>query len=496
MPLPAVDSRILDALIEGSLFLLDQRKEAAASGKYGAWKKYYFSRPAEFVNDCIFWDEGHGAAPYQERILAHLNTSGREAARGPHGLGKTALAAWAILHFALTRDGEDWKCVTTASAWRQLTRYLWPEIHKWARRLKWSVIGRPPFSPITELHQLSLDLNTGQAFAVASNNSDLIEGAHADHLLYVFDESKAIPDPTFDAAEGAFASGQCMALSISTPGEPIGRFYDIHRRALGYEDWAVDHVTLEECIASGQVKESWVDQRRRQWGENSAIYQNRVLGQFASSSEDSVIPLSWIEAANDRWYAFMETAEDKVKITKVGADIARSGDDKIVYANCQDDIVLSLERHSKQDTMVTTGQLANILKAHPGAYAVVDVLNMGSGVVDRLKELGYRVYPFNASEKSKKKDRAGIMGFINKRAEGWWRLREMLDPAYTPTLALPPDDLLTGDLTAPTWTTNSSGNIQVESKETIFDRLKRSTDDGDAVMMAYEPPPPRGQYLV
>jgi len=66
----------------------------------------------------------------------------------------------------------------------------------------------------------------------------LIEGAHAESLLYIFDESKSIAAPVFDAAEGAFAGpGEVFALAQSTPGEPSGRFYDIHARASGLEDW-------------------------------------------------------------------------------------------------------------------------------------------------------------------------------------------------------------------------------------------------------------------
>lgn len=66
----------------------------------------------------------------------------------------------------------------------------------------------------------------------------------------------------------------------------------------------------------------------------------------------------------------------------------------------------------------------------------------------------------------------------------WWHLREALDPAYEARLALPPDDLLVGDLTAPHWRVTSSGRIQVESKDDIKKHLGRSTDDGDAVMQA------------
>ena len=52
-------------------------------------------------------------------------------------------------------------------------------------------------------------------------------------------------------------------------------------------------------------------------------------------------------------------------------------------------------------------------------------------------------------------------------------------------LALPPDDKLTGDLTAPTWEPVSGGRIQVESKKKIKKTLGRSTDDGDTIVMAF-----------
>ena len=90
------------------------------------------------------WRVDEGPADYQIEVLELLEQGRRVSVRSPHGAGKTAVAAWAILCFALTHDGLDWKCLTTASAWRQLTKFLWPEVHKWIRRLNWGIIGRPP----------------------------------------------------------------------------------------------------------------------------------------------------------------------------------------------------------------------------------------------------------------------------------------------------------------------------------------------------------------
>ncbi len=436
-----------------------------------------------FAQECIVWAPGEGPTDYQLEILQQLPRRRRVSVRGPHGLGKTALASWAILWFALTREGEDWKIPCTASAWRQLTHFLFPELRKWVRRIRWEKLHRAPLEEGRELLQLALKLATGEAFAVASDTPALMEGAHADHLLYIFDEAKAIPSQTFDAAEGAFATGECYALAISTPGEPQGRFYQIQARKPGFDDWWTRWVTLPECIAAGLVSPEWATQRKAQWGEASAVYQNRVLGEFASSEESGLIPLSWVEAANERWLALQESGEWD-QFLRCGVDVARGGEDRTVIALRHGQAIKELRRFSRQDTMQTTGHVAGILTAH-GGMAVVDVIGIGAGVVDKLREDGRGVEAFNSSEATQHRDVSGELGFVNKRSAAWWYLRELLDPANGHGIALPPDDLLTGDLTAPHWRITSGGKVQVESKDEIRKRLGRSTDDGDAVVMAF-----------
>lgn len=398
----------------------------------------------------------------------------------------TALVAWLVHWFALTNDGiTDWKIPITASAWRQLTKYAMPEVHKWARRLNWSVIGRLPYNERLELTQQSLRLKTGEAFALASDNSTMIEGAHASKIFYIFDESKEIPVATWDSAEGAFSTGDTYWLSVSTPGEPVGRFYDIQARRPGYEDWFVRHVTLEESVEAGRMSRDWVASRRKQWGENSAVFQNRVLGEFASSEADGVIPLSWVEMANERWEEWNDSdPKPQLSFTCLGADIARSGEDKTVLALRYENVITELRVTTKEDTMQTTGRIKGVLDAH-GGKALVDVIGIGAGVVDRLREMKYSVIPFNASEHTDYKDSADELGFINCRSASWWHLRELLDPANEHNIALPPDDLLTGDLVSPHWKVTSGGKIQVEGKDEIKVRIGRSTDYGDAVVMAF-----------
>jgi hypothetical protein len=454
----------------------------------------YHDHPSLFARECIDWRDSPGLTDYQAEILDAVPREKRVAVRGPHGLGKTTLLAILVLWFVLTRDqaGYDWKVATTAGAWRQLERYLWPEIRKWAARIRWDVYGRTPLDPRTEMLTLNIKMANGQAFAVASDEPALIEGVHADSVLYVFDESKAIVEGTFDAAEGAFSGAggvvatiEALAVAVSTPGEPVGRFYDIHSRKPGLEDWWTRHVTLAEATAAGRVSAEWAKQRGLQWGTESAVYANRVLGEFHTSDTDGVIPLGWVEAANLRWTEWDEAGRPEQPAPhRVGVDVAREGSDKTVLAILTGTVITELRHYSQQPTTATTGVVVGVLNADPTMIAVVDVIGVGGGVVDQLREQKRHVDAFNASEGTLMMDRSKELKMLNTRSGAWWHLREMLDPAYGATLALPLSDSLTGDLTAPHWKVTSAGRIQIESKDDIRKRIGRSTDEGDAVVQA------------
>ena len=445
------------------------------------------------MRDCFLWKEGQGPTFYQEEILDDLITYKREAIRGPHGLGKTALASWVVLWYALTRDGDnkrDWKVACTASNWRQLSKYLFPEVQKWTRRLNWKKIGRPAFKKKVELLELSLKLRTGEVFCLASKQSDALEGVHADGVLYILDESKAIQDPIWDSVEGAFSTGneggtEVFALAISTPGPQIGRFFEIHSRKAGLEDWHVRHVTMDEAQAAGQMDPEWAKQRAAQWGEKSATYINKVLGEFAADDTTGVIPFSWLSMAQQRW----ENIEEFGQIETIGVDVAgatQASDWTVIAPMHENFVVGELEVHEEGNIDTVTMEIAGYVKGYldKGAKAVIDTIGIGTGVADRLSEQGYKVRRFIASQKTDAKDSSDKYGFFNKRSASWWRLREMLNPESGLEVALPPLDALTQELTAPTWSMQSGGRYRVEGKDALKKRLNRSTDHADAVIMA------------
>ena len=433
---------------------------------------------------------------YQEDILRAFVRTRRVAVRGPHGLGKSTTAAWAVL-WAMSVFPTDVKVVTTASVWRQLEHYLWPEIHKWARGARWDLLGMEVREG-KELLQLSLKIKDREAFAAASDNPSYIEGAHASVVFFIFDEAKAIPDPMWDAAEGAFSQAGvggrlAFALAISTPAEPSGRFYDIHSRKRGFEDWWTRHVTLEEAVRAGQISAEWAEQKRIQWGEESPAFQNRVLGEFSTHAENTVIPLSWIEAATERW---LEQQGVGVGKESIGVDVARFGEDRSAIVRMVGRTMTSLEYVGQRDAMEIAGRVAQM--ANKKTPIGVDSIGVGAGVVDRLREQGYNVIPINTATSTDMTDVSGELFFLNLRSAMWWMMRDGLDPTNPYPIAIIPDDELIGELVAPRWRLTSRGAIQIESKDEIRKRLKRSTDGADALGHALlaQMAPVLGQSLI
>lgn len=489
---------LLQQRVEALERLLAEQRRAKKSRASAA---DYYDDPLGFVDNCVKFPEPRrrgkspqklGLTSYQRDIIASIPVKKRVAVRGPRGLGKTALASLVVLWFACSRDAAaaDWKIVTTAGSWAQLTDFTWVEIRKWANCLDWEAIGRPPFSERTELMKTGLSLRHGIATAASPDLPARIEGAHADSLLFLFDESKIISAETFDAAEGAFSAAgedsdlEAFALAVSTPGSPSGRFAGFHKREPGLEDWHPIHVTLDQAVAAGRMSRAWAAQRAKLWGVNSALYQNHVLGEFCADDEDAVIPLAWAEAAQERWRLWeADGCPDQDGQHVIGVDVARSGADKSVAAFRQGDVITKLVTWAKADTMETTGRVKGFLEGDPMARALIDVIGIGAGVYDRCREQNLNADPFHAGKKTARKDKTGQFGFYNVRAAAWWSLRQQLEPPEA-MLAIPPDDELIGDLTALHYTYTSDGKIKVESKDDVKRRIGRSTDKGDAVMQA------------
>lgn len=196
-----------------------------------------------------------------------------------------------------------------------------------------------------------------------------------------------------------------------------------------------------------------------------------------------VIPTEWVKLAQKRW---MESERPKTPLTAVGIDPSRGGQDKTAiakrYDNWFDEVIAYPGVVAKDGPTVADLARQNIGDVNPN-YINVDVNGIGSSVFDSLRPMYQRVFPFNGAEKSDYRDKSGKLKMRNKRAEMYWRMRDALDPNSGDDLALPPDRELLADLCAAKYEVTTAG-VLIEEKEKIKERIGRSPDVGESVMMA------------
>ena len=214
-----------------------------------------------------------------------------------------------------------------------------------------------------------------------------------------------------------------------------------------------------------------------------------LYGDFQAGVGDSewaVIPSAWVETAMQRWE---ERTMDPKTVTSVGVDPSRGGRDSTV-------IVARTGWHFhtpwvyEGQEMDTGGKVAAKVLEQVGESPCpvhVDVIGIGASVVDHLTAMIYhRCIPVNVAAASENAtDWSGTLSFINKRAESWWRMRDLLNPANGHDVELPRSARLKAELCTPEYVVQANG-IKIESKTDIIRRLGRSTDMADALILCAE----------
>lgn len=194
-----------------------------------------------------------------------------------------------------------------------------------------------------------------------------------------------------------------------------------------------------------------------------------------------VIPGDWVRAAQKRW---RERGKPALACACLGVDVSRGGSAKTVIAKRYGNWVAPLKKFPGKATPDGPSVAAVVTSEYESGAAIhIDAIGVGTSPYDILNANGFRVTPVVASEKSNQADKSKKLKFRNLRAEMWWAMREALDPANGDEIALPEDQEMLADLCAPKWSLSTSG-ILIESKDDIFERIGRSTDCGDAVVMA------------
>lgn len=415
--------------------------------------------PVLFVRELL----GADPEPWQEKFLLLVRDNSNVSVRSGTGVGKTAALAWLILWFLLTRFPV--KIAVTAPSAPQLDSGLWAELKMWWGKL-----------PPTFRDQIEITSDTArlieapaESFCVARTASadrpEALQGLHSANMVFLIDEASGVPEAVFDAALGAMSTPGARTIMCSNPTRGSGYFFDSHNK--NQHLWATMQVGIAD---SSRVDQKLLTDLAKSRGENQ--YLIRCLGEFPDVDDDTLIPRSLVASAIGR-------DVDQLDYPIVwGLDVARKGDDRSALAIRQGNILRgSIKTWRNLDLMQLSGRIIDEYEQTPlnerPQEIFIDVIGLGAGVYDRLREQGYPVKGVNVSERPSNHPER----YTRLRDELWSKSKEWFEEM---DCCIPDDPELIAELVAPRADFDSSGRLTVESKKSLKKRGYPSPDKADA----------------
>lgn len=456
----------------------------------------------------------------QKEILHSLAKNRKTAAPGCHGWGKSYDAAVAICYWIDAHPLGEAIAVTTAPTAAQVKTILWKEVRKMH-----SDASLPGRTNLTEWY-VTVDGKYEQLVALGRKPSDYsptaFQGIHAHFVLVVFDEAGTIrgeteesPHSLWVSAESLMTNEDCRALALGNPDLPDSEFAEICKPGSG---WNTIHTSVFETpnltgepvpedVRVKLVSKTWVEDRRQKWapdwywnaegtmvlppkGETletalekaHPLWVSKVFGRFPKTSEArTLIPTEWIVRAQ-------RINLDPSGPNELGVDVGAGGDSSTI-AHRRGGVVRIIHEDHNPDTMVTLGHVIQNFRKVKASRAKIDYIGVGQGVVDRGKEQGFPFVGIKTSESAE-----DVKQFANYRAELWWSIRTLFERGE---IDLDPTDTRTAkEFASIKYFPNSSGQIQIESKEKAKARGVGSPNRAEAILMSFaEETGPQGGVL-
>lgn len=409
-----------------------------------------------------------------------------------YGVGKTFLAARIALWFLYCFRPA--KVISTAPTSRQVRDLLWAELRTAHKKAKVPLGGKPL--------QLSLTLSTDHfavGFSTDEDNTDKFTGYHSPNQMVIFDQAAGIPTALWESAEGLMTSANCKWLVISNTAISDSEMANIciPGRKTRFGKWNIIKIRASESpnvvegrdIYPGLVSFDWVKRRTEAWGKDDPLYKIFIDAEFVESSQMTVVPYQFVQPA-------FENAGEVDGTIEIGVDVARSGLDSTVFFARSGTKALRIHRLTGHDTMEVVGALVEFVREVEEFYGMsvtaikIDVIGIGAGVYDRcveLEEIDLPVIAVNNAEKAVvDPDR-----YFNLRAEQCWNFRRLMETGAVGLADVVVNDLdimeyLKQDINIMRYKiSQSSGKIQIWSKEDLKLLLGRSPDYFDSCVLAY-----------
>lgn len=449
----------------------------------------FYADPEGFVRFAYSWGEpgplanASGPQEWQKSVLDQIGEEVRKrkfdgrnavapirvAIASGHGIGKTTIVAWIVNWIMSTRPGAIG--TVTANTFPQLQAKTWAAILAWTRRCitaHWFTISSTRLA-----YRESPESWFCTPQTCREENSEAFAGQHAatSSSFYMFDEASSIPEKIFEVAEGGLTDGEPMIFLFGNPTRSQGKF---HRVCFGSERNRWLHRSIDSRDSSMTNKQQ-IAEWAHDYGEDSDFFRVRVKGLPPAASDLQFIDSNRVQEAQRR--DAVSFPDDPLI---VGVDVARGGNDWNVIRfrkgfDARTIPAIRIPGEETRDTMRLVTVLCDVIEKHRPHYVFVDGTGIGGPIVDRMKQLGHRcVHEVQFAWKAPDEH------YANMRAWMWWRMKEWLLKG-----AIPKDERLETDLTAPGYVHDKQGRVLLEAKEDMKKRGLDSPDDADALACTF-----------
>ena len=176
------------------------------------------------------------------------------------------------------------------------------------------------------------------------DNPNTMQGFHGTPL-FLMDEAPEIDDSIFEVGQGATTEESSRAIMAGNPTRLSGYFHRVfHARKTRWkkfhfrcQDTMSDKIyrypffhpdgTCEIIEVRGRVSQSYIQNMKDDYGEDSPVYACRVNGDFPIDEQDQVLRRNWVEDAlsGERTYSAQMSAKESGGV--MGVDVAWTGVD-------------------------------------------------------------------------------------------------------------------------------------------------------------------------
>lgn len=362
---------------------------------------------------------------------------------------------------------------------------VWAEIRRLLLEAQTQIGPAPNLDPAT-----GWKLSERQRIhAVTAKEKNRLAGKSGAEQLIIVDEACGLPDELWEVILGNLSGGGHLVWATN-PTVTSGKPYEWSTRDRGgFNIVQID--SRENPNFSGQsipglqtpegMKATILDI----YGEESAEFDVRVRGRFPRQGSNSVISLQDIDDAQARWKP--ETANGALF---VGVDVARFGDDDSCITFRRGFTILEQVVIHGANEIDLSGMVVRLTEerrqGNEPVQCNVEEDGLGQGVVDILTVSAPEWMTVNGVMVG-----AGALNpeqFTNRRSELWFAGQQWLDEGGAlPSDKAPTASRLKEELVAPTYSFDSRLRRQVESKDSIKKRLKRSPDVADSFLISLAP---------